>query len=82
MAAQVRKGSGELVSVSGIVTLQSGVPFSILGSDSLFAVTQGDLATVGRCNQQLRVATLSTDSTPISIRPRCCSYRRHHDSAP
>jgi hypothetical protein len=31
--------------VSGIVTLQSGVPFSILGSDSLFAVTQGDLAT-------------------------------------
>jgi hypothetical protein len=30
--------------VSGIVTLQSGVPFSILGSDSLFAFTQGDLA--------------------------------------
>lgn len=31
-------------SVSGIVTLQSGVPFSILGADSLFEFTQGDLA--------------------------------------
>jgi hypothetical protein len=31
-------------SVSGIVTLQSGVPFSVLGSDSLFALTQADLA--------------------------------------
>ena len=39
------KGLVNSWSVSGIVTLQSGVPFSILGSDSLFAVTQGDLAT-------------------------------------
>ncbi len=31
-------------SVSGIVTLQSGIPFSIQGSDSLFALTQADLA--------------------------------------
>jgi hypothetical protein len=38
------KGLVNSWSVSGIVTLQSGVPFSILGSDSLFAFTQGDLA--------------------------------------
>ena len=40
----VAKGLVNSWSVSGIVTLQSGVPFSILGSDSLFAFTQGDLA--------------------------------------
>jgi hypothetical protein len=38
------KGLVNSWSVSGIVTLQSGVPFSILGSDSLFEFTQGDLA--------------------------------------
>ena len=38
------KGLVNSWSVSGIVTLQSGIPFSILGSDSLFAFTQGDLA--------------------------------------
>jgi hypothetical protein len=38
------KGLVNSWSVSGIVTLQSGVPFSILGSDSLFAFTQADLA--------------------------------------
>jgi Carboxypeptidase regulatory-like domain/TonB dependent receptor len=38
------KGLVNSWSVSGIVTLQSGVPFSILGADSLFAFTQGDLA--------------------------------------
>jgi len=38
------KGLVNSWSVSGIVTLQSGVPFSVLGSDSLFAFTQGDLA--------------------------------------
>ncbi len=37
------KGLVNSWSVSGIVTLQSGVPFSILGSDSLFALTQADL---------------------------------------
>jgi outer membrane receptor protein involved in Fe transport len=37
------KGLVNSWSVSGIVTLQSGVPFSILGSDSLFEFTQGDL---------------------------------------
>jgi Carboxypeptidase regulatory-like domain len=37
------KGLVNSWSVSGIVTLQSGVPFSILGSDSLFAFTQADL---------------------------------------
>jgi outer membrane receptor protein involved in Fe transport len=31
-------------SLSGIVTLQSGLPFSIYGEDSLFAATMGDLA--------------------------------------
>jgi outer membrane receptor protein involved in Fe transport len=31
-------------SVSGIVTLQSGVPFSIYGQDAAFETTQGDLA--------------------------------------
>ena len=31
-------------SVSGIVTLQSGTPFSIFGSDSAFAATRADLA--------------------------------------
>ena len=38
------KGLVNSWSVSGIVTLQSGVPFSILGSQSLFAFTQGNLA--------------------------------------
>ena len=38
------KGLVNSWSVSGIVTLQSGVPFSILGADSLFAFTQSDLA--------------------------------------
>ncbi len=31
-------------SLSGIVTLQSGLPFSIYGEDTLFAATTGDLA--------------------------------------
>ena len=31
-------------SVSGIVTLQSGIPFSIYGEDTLFAATTADLA--------------------------------------
>jgi hypothetical protein len=30
--------------LSGIVTLQSGLPFSIYGEDTLFAATTGDLA--------------------------------------
>ncbi|MFZ3266865.1 MAG: TonB-dependent receptor [Terriglobales bacterium] len=38
------KGLVNSWSVSGIVTLQSGIPFSILGADSLFAFTQSDLA--------------------------------------
>ncbi len=42
--SRLAKGLVNSWSVSGIVTLQSGVPFSILGSDSLFAFTQGDLA--------------------------------------
>jgi hypothetical protein len=37
------KGLVNSWSLSGIVTLQSGVPFSILGADSLFAFTQADL---------------------------------------
>ncbi len=38
------KGALNSWSVSGIVTLQTGLPFSIYGEDSAFAATTGDLA--------------------------------------
>jgi hypothetical protein len=61
------KGLVNSWSVSGIVTLQSGVPFSILGSDSLFAFTQGDLApgrTVASAIKNGNVADRLTKNNP------------------
>jgi hypothetical protein len=51
-------------SLSGIVTLQSGLPFSIYGEDTLFAATTGDLApnrTVASAIKSGNVADRLTD---------------------
>ncbi len=68
-------------SVSGIVTLQTGVPFSIFGQDTAFEATRADLASGRTLKSAIKGGNVADrlgnkKIIPISTRPPSCNPRR------